>query len=217
MKIQKKYLQKIKSTKFLSIKQRSKLFVMVTYTYVNMVMLRGNGRSDKWLTGNTKALLTDGSSTTVTTQFPCCNCGISLLLLSSWLATFATRLYAGWVGGRKWSLCNSLCWNKANQNVQHTEEITAWDKFKRFISSSLPQPVKWFSYHLTTEFKLQASQCWTSWEARMDSNCYRLEKLNLFSEVCHLFHFNREKDMIHTCISWRLILTVLTKIYKNCQ
>jgi hypothetical protein len=90
------------------------------------------------LTGNTKALVTDGSSTTVTTQFLFCNCGISLLLLSRLLATLATRLYAGWFGGRKWSLNNSLCWNRANQIVQQTEEISAWGKCKRFTSSNLP-------------------------------------------------------------------------------
>jgi hypothetical protein len=82
---------------------------------------RQRGRLCKWLTGSTKALVIDGSFTTVTVQFVSRSCGISLLLLSSWLATWTTRLYAGWAGGRKWSLCNSHCCNKTNPNVEHTK------------------------------------------------------------------------------------------------
>jgi len=76
----------------------------------------------KWLTGNTKALVIDGSFTTVTDHFVRCSCGISLLLLISWLATLTTLSKAGWDGGKNLSLYNSICWNMTNHNGEQTEE-----------------------------------------------------------------------------------------------
>lgn len=91
---------------------------------------RGHGRLSMSLTGSTKALVTDGSFTTVTIQFVSRSCGISLLLLRSWLATLTTRLYAGWDGGRKWSLCNSRCCNRTKQGVNCMDKCTRFYRIR---------------------------------------------------------------------------------------